>query len=48
MGKFYNILDEWEKKAVNVTGKGLPCGHYPAEEVPDQVFDAFMAFFTDD
>jgi len=23
----------------------LPCGHYPAEQVPDQVYDELKKFF---
>jgi hypothetical protein len=31
---------------MNVTGEGLPCGHYIQEEVPDRVYQHFIEFFV--
>jgi len=28
-----------------VRGKALPCGHYPAEQVPDETYAELRAFF---
>src|SRR6195256_1005145 len=39
------FLNVWRKYATNVTGEGLPCGHYMQEEVPDLVHRHFTDFF---
>jgi haloacetate dehalogenase len=40
------FLNVWRKFATNVSGEGLPCGHYMQEEVPDLVYRHFTDFFT--
>jgi len=30
-----------------VSGKMLPCGHYPAEQVPDETYAELKSFFTE-
>jgi haloacetate dehalogenase len=35
----------WRNWADNVTGKGLPCGHFIMEELPDEVYGEFIRFF---
>ncbi len=47
MGSLYDVLETWRDKANNVGGKGLPCGHYPAEEVPEEVTQIFLEFFVE-
>jgi haloacetate dehalogenase len=41
----FKPIEAWKERAVDVRGKMLPCGHYPAEQVPDPVFDELLAFF---
>ena len=41
----FKPIEAWKERALDVRGKMLPCGHYPAEQVPDQVFDELLAFF---
>jgi haloacetate dehalogenase len=42
----YDMLDVWRKVSDNsVEGHVLPCGHYLPEEVPQEVIEAFQAFF---
>ncbi|NIP29311.1 MAG: alpha/beta fold hydrolase, partial [Candidatus Dadabacteria bacterium] len=31
----YKVLETWEKRALNVSGKSLDCGHFLPEEKPD-------------
>lgn len=45
VGKTYDVLQTWRDKAVNVQGGTLPCGHYLAEEAPDDTIRAMLGFF---
>lgn len=36
----------WREWAADVQGRGLECGHYLAEEAPDDVYAALHAFFA--
>jgi haloacetate dehalogenase len=44
VNRSYKPLEAWRERATDVRGKMLPCGHYPAEQVPDPVFDELLAF----
>ena len=35
VGQLFDVLKCWRDKAEDVTGRPLPCGHSPQEEVPD-------------
>lgn len=37
VGRCFRPLDEWRKVARDVRGEALPCGHYIAEEAPDEL-----------
>lgn len=41
----YNVLEVWEKRAVNVTGKALDSGHFLPEENPKDVLYELKKFF---
>jgi haloacetate dehalogenase len=43
--KSYKPMDAWRARATDVKGKMLPCGHYPAEQVPDETYAELRAFF---
>jgi haloacetate dehalogenase len=44
--KFFNLRKAWPQYASNIVKlMPLPCGHYPAEQVPDTVYDELMSFF---
>jgi haloacetate dehalogenase len=44
--KFFDPRAAWPQYCANIVRlKPLPCGHYPAEQVPDQVSDELEAFF---
>ncbi|PSB01881.1 alpha/beta fold hydrolase [Merismopedia glauca] len=38
IGRKYDVLSIWRQRAVNVIGKGIECGHFLAEENPDQTY----------
>ena len=41
----YPVLDIWRERAADVTGKALPCGHFLAEEAPEETLAALLDFF---
>jgi haloacetate dehalogenase len=41
----YPVLDIWRERAADVTGKALPCGHFLAEEAPEETLAALVEFF---
>ena len=44
--KFFNPREAWPRYASNIVKlMPLPCGHYPAEQVPDIVYDELREFF---
>jgi haloacetate dehalogenase len=44
--KSYDVLAIWRDWADNVQGRGLDCGHYLAEEAPDETYAELSAFFA--
>jgi haloacetate dehalogenase len=45
---WYDTLAVWRGWASDVRGRALPCGHYLAEELPDETLAELVAFFTND
>ena len=45
VNRSYLPIEAWLERAVDVRGKMLPCGHYPAEQVPDETYAELRAFF---
>ena len=48
-GRFHktqNTLETWRRWASDVTGRGLPCGHFLAEELPEETAQALLDFFA--
>jgi haloacetate dehalogenase len=45
VNRSYKPIEAWQARAANVNGKVLPCGHYPAEQVPDETYAELRAFF---
>jgi haloacetate dehalogenase len=45
--RFFKPIDDWRAVASDVRGKALPCGHYLAEEVPDETLKELTAFFAE-
>jgi haloacetate dehalogenase len=46
VGRLYDPIETWREKALDVRGRGLPCGHYLAEEAPDETLAELLAFFA--
>jgi haloacetate dehalogenase len=46
VGRCFDVLGLWRDRAAKVTGHALPCGHYLAEEAPEQVLAQAQAFFS--
>jgi haloacetate dehalogenase len=44
----FDALADWSKAARNVRGQALDCGHYLAEEKPDEVASLLEAFLAED
>jgi len=47
VNRSYKPIEAWRARAADVRGKCLPCGHYPAEQVPDETYAELRAFFAD-
>jgi haloacetate dehalogenase len=41
----FDVLGEWRRVANDVRGEPLDCGHYLAEEQPEQVVSQLLGFF---
>jgi haloacetate dehalogenase len=44
---WYDVLAAWREWARDVQGRGIDCGHYLAEEAPDETLEALLAFLRD-
>jgi haloacetate dehalogenase len=44
LGSSYDVLTIWREEAAIVSGRALDCGHFLAEERPDETADELMAF----
>ena len=45
VNRSYRPMEAWAARAARLTGKMLPCGHYPAEQAPDETYAELRAFF---
>jgi haloacetate dehalogenase len=45
VNRLFTPLADWREVAGDVRGRALPCGHYLAEEAPDETFAELAAFF---
>ncbi|MFI5898423.1 alpha/beta fold hydrolase [Actinoplanes sp. NPDC051513] len=43
-----DVLSTWRQRADNVRGKALDCGHFLAEERPEEVTAQLLAFLAAD
>jgi haloacetate dehalogenase len=46
VGRKYDVLGVWRERAMNVSGKALPCGHWLTEEVPELTLAEIKAFLA--
>jgi haloacetate dehalogenase len=48
LGKLWNVLDVWRQHATSsVEGRAIKCGHYLAEEQPQEVLMELLHFLHD-
>jgi haloacetate dehalogenase len=45
INRLFDPLSDWRGVAKDVRGKALPCGHFLAEEAPEETLQEFVAFF---
>ena len=48
VGACFDVLAAWRAAASDVSGRALDCGHYIAEERPDELLAEIDAFFKED
>ena len=48
VGDCFDVLAAWRAAASDVSGRALDCGHYIAEERPDELLAEIDAFFKED
>lgn len=45
MPKLYDVLETWRERAADVRGRGVQCGHFLPEELPEETANELLAFF---
>jgi haloacetate dehalogenase len=45
VNRSYEPIEAWKERALDVRGRMLACGHYPAEQVPEETLAELLAFF---
>jgi haloacetate dehalogenase len=46
VNRSFRPIEAWRERALDVRGKMLSCGHYPAEQAPDETYAELRAFFS--
>jgi haloacetate dehalogenase len=46
MEKYYDVLATWREAAEDVRGRGIDCGHFLAEEAPEETLAALLPFLA--
>ncbi len=46
VGRTQNVIDVWKEYSEDVTGHSLNCGHYMAEELPNETYEAVNNFLS--
>jgi haloacetate dehalogenase len=44
--RMYDVVAVWRERAVNVSGRALPCGHFLPEEAPEETFTELKTFLN--
>lgn len=47
VGRTYDVLSVWRERASDVRGRGIDCGHFLAEEAPDETLSELRTFFVE-
>ena len=48
MERYYDVVATWREKATDVRGQGIDCGHFLAEEKPEDTLAALLPFLAGD
>jgi haloacetate dehalogenase len=48
VNRCFRPLEEWQRVASDVRGGTLPCGHYIAEEAPDELLRELLPFLSEE
>ena len=43
--KKYDVIENWKKRAINVQGKAISCGHFLPEESREEIYKSIKIFF---
>ena len=46
LGRWFDVLSIWRAWADDVHGRALDCGHFLAEEAPEETYEELRAFFS--
>jgi haloacetate dehalogenase len=46
LGRWFDVLETWRGWADDVSGRAVDCGHFLAEEAPDEVYAELREFFA--
>ncbi len=46
LARHWDVLETWRERAEDVRGRALPCGHFLAEELPDETYAELQAFLA--
>jgi haloacetate dehalogenase len=46
LGRWFDVLDVWRQWADDVRGRALDCGHFLAEEAPEETYEELRTFFV--
>jgi haloacetate dehalogenase len=47
MERHFDVLATWRERASDVRGRKLRCGHFLAEEAPEDTLAELIGFFAD-
>jgi haloacetate dehalogenase len=47
VGRKYNVVEIWKKRAIAVSAKAIDCGHFLAEEAPEETYQAIQEFLME-
>jgi haloacetate dehalogenase len=48
VNRSFKPIEAWKERALDVRGRMLPCGHYPAEQSPEETYAELRAFLSEE
>jgi haloacetate dehalogenase len=46
LDRHFDVLALWRERAADVRGRSLPCGHFLAEELPEETASGLVSFLA--